>query len=83
MRCPVCKEPMLIIEHEAVEVDCCAACGGIWLDAGELELLFGDAEACAVAHSVVGGEWGLGEWQGAAGGDHAVIADDDGAIVER
>jgi len=28
---------------EQVEVDHCTACGGIWLDAGELELLFGDA----------------------------------------
>jgi hypothetical protein len=51
MDCPVCKNPMIVLEIEQVacdelsrvEVDHCTACGGIWLDAGELELLFGDA----------------------------------------
>ena len=33
---------MLILEFELIEVDFCEACRGIWLDAGELELLFGD-----------------------------------------
>lgn len=47
MRCPVCKEPMIVVEHDAVEVDYCVTCHGIWLDAGELELLFGgDAAVC-------------------------------------
>ena len=35
---------MLILEYEAVEVDFCSACAGIWLDAGELELLFGERD---------------------------------------
>jgi Zn-finger nucleic acid-binding protein len=35
---------MLILEHEQVEVDFCNSCGGIWLDAGELQLLFGDRQ---------------------------------------
>lgn len=47
MNCPVCKEPMIVVDHENVEVDFCVECHGIWLDAGEIELLFGDAEACA------------------------------------
>lgn len=42
MNCPVDKEPMMILEYEGVEVDYCDACHGIWLDAGELELLFAD-----------------------------------------
>ncbi|MFC1736917.1 zf-TFIIB domain-containing protein [Candidatus Hydrogenedentota bacterium] len=46
MQCPVCKEPMIILEYEQVEVDYCIDCGGIWLDAGELELLFGDDGEC-------------------------------------
>ena len=35
---------MIVLEYEAVEVDFCVDCGGIWLDGGELELLFGDRE---------------------------------------
>ena len=42
MECPVCKEPMLAIEYEEIEVDYCDTCCGIWLDEGELDLLFGD-----------------------------------------
>ena len=43
----MCREPLIVIEHEAIEVDYCVECRGVWLDSGELELLFGDAEACA------------------------------------
>jgi len=41
MKCPICKDPMIILEYEEVEVDYCVECHGVWLDAGELELLFG------------------------------------------
>ena len=44
MLCPVCKEPMIVLELEQVEVDYCTSCKGIWLDAGELELLLETAE---------------------------------------
>ncbi len=47
MQCPVDKESMIVLEYQNVEVDYCVKCRGIWLDAGELELLFGDAGACA------------------------------------
>ncbi len=33
---------MMVCEFDQVELDLCGECGGIWLDAGELELLFGD-----------------------------------------
>jgi len=46
MNCPACKEPLAVLEYEGVEVDYCFACEGVWLDAGELELLFGDARQC-------------------------------------
>jgi len=46
MDCPVCKEPMVVIEHASVEVDYCMKCQGVWLDSGELELLMGDPNAC-------------------------------------
>ncbi|UCH64792.1 MAG: zf-TFIIB domain-containing protein [Ignavibacterium sp.] len=42
MVCPVCKEQMIILELHEVEIDYCPACSGIWLDAGELELLLED-----------------------------------------
>lgn len=45
MQCPVCNEPMVVVEHDHVEVDYCVVCHGVWLDAGEIELLFGDASA--------------------------------------
>lgn len=32
---------MVVLEYEEVEVDYCVQCAGIWLDAGELELLLG------------------------------------------
>ena len=44
MDCPVCKEAMIVLELDEVEIDHCLCCGGIWLDAGELELLLGDCE---------------------------------------
>jgi len=34
---------MLVLELEQVEIDYCCDCCGIWLDAGELELLFEDS----------------------------------------
>jgi len=44
MDCPVCKEAMIVLELDEVEIDHCMGCGGIWLDGGELELLLGDSE---------------------------------------
>ena len=35
---------MLTLELQDVEIDYCADCGGIWLDAGELELLLGEPQ---------------------------------------
>ncbi len=44
MDCPVCKNAMITLELDDVEIDHCLDCGGIWLDAGELELLLGEPE---------------------------------------
>ena len=44
MDCPVCKNAMITLELDDVEIDHCFDCGGIWLDAGELELLLGEPE---------------------------------------
>jgi Zn-finger nucleic acid-binding protein len=34
---------MVILELNQVEIDFCPSCKGVWLDKGELELLFGNA----------------------------------------
>jgi len=39
MDCPVCENAMITLELADVEIDYCTDCGGIWLDAGELETL--------------------------------------------
>jgi len=44
MNCPVCREPMVVLELDEVEIDHCLECGGIWLDEGELELLLESTE---------------------------------------
>ena len=44
MDCPVCREAMITLELDDVEIDYCIGCGGIWLDTGELEMLIGDAQ---------------------------------------
>ena len=44
MDCPVCKNAMITLELQEVEIDYCIDCGGIWLDSGELELLLGEPE---------------------------------------
>lgn len=35
-KCPVCKEKLLEKEYEAVPIDLCFKCGGVWLDDDEL-----------------------------------------------
>lgn len=44
MDCPVCDNAMITLELDEVEIDYCTDCGGIWLDAGELETLLGEPE---------------------------------------
>lgn len=39
MKCVGCKQPMIVLELDQIEVDYCLDCGGTWLDAGELGLL--------------------------------------------
>ncbi len=44
MNCPTCKSAMITLELAEVEIDHCVNCGGIWLDAGELESLLHDPQ---------------------------------------
>ncbi len=45
MDCPKCKNPLIILELGGIETDYCMDCGGIWFDAGELELLLNNKKA--------------------------------------
>ena len=40
MLCPVCRDPMIIVEFGNVELDTCVGCRGLWFDAQELGQLF-------------------------------------------
>ena len=42
---------MIILELNQVEIDFCPACKGIWLDNGELELIFSSSERKEIAKS--------------------------------
>ncbi len=42
MKCPACRVPMYVVEHQQIELDLCGACEGAWFDGGELALLLGD-----------------------------------------
>lgn len=39
MKCPKCGADLQEVEHHHVKVDRCTECQGVWLDAGEIELL--------------------------------------------
>lgn len=37
MQCPVCDVALIISSREAIEIDHCPQCRGVWLDRGELD----------------------------------------------
>ena len=39
MICPRCRSEPIVVETEGVELDWCPSCGGVWFDAGEIEVL--------------------------------------------
>lgn len=47
MNCISCKEPLIVLELDQIELDYCVTCGGIWLDAGELEALLEEQSVVA------------------------------------
>ena len=48
MRCPKCRADMEQVVYDGTEVDRCTICSGIWFDAGELEIMKGQAAAVAI-----------------------------------
>ncbi len=41
MCCPKCGMQLIEIDYKRIAVDKCSSCGGVWLDAGELEAVSG------------------------------------------
>ncbi len=39
MICPTCREVMIVVEQDEIELDHCVNCSGVWFDSGELELM--------------------------------------------
>ncbi|MEJ5378433.1 MAG: zf-TFIIB domain-containing protein [bacterium] len=39
MRCPKCGMELIEIDYKGIKVDKCSECEGIWLDAGEFEMV--------------------------------------------
>ncbi len=39
MVCPTCKNVMIVVEYNRIELDYCPRCQGVWFDSAELELL--------------------------------------------
>lgn len=39
MHCPKCGMNLIEIDYKGVKVDKCSSCEGVWLDAGELEMV--------------------------------------------
>jgi Zn-finger nucleic acid-binding protein len=37
--CPVCRQALIVVEREKIELDWCLECRGLWFDEGELEIL--------------------------------------------
>jgi Zn-finger nucleic acid-binding protein len=45
MKCPVCKDPDLVMsDRQGVEIDYCPSCRGVWLDRGELDKIIERSE---------------------------------------
>ena len=56
MKCPVCKEPDLVIsERQGIEMDYCPSCRGVWLDRGELDKLI--EKSTSGSHARGDAEW--------------------------
>jgi Zn-finger nucleic acid-binding protein len=43
MICPSCKNDMIVVEYQRIELDFCPQCRGVWFDCGELDLMLQSA----------------------------------------
>ena len=52
MRCPKCGQQMAEEERSGIKVDVCGGCGGVFFDAGELDLLVAAEEPAGLLASL-------------------------------
>jgi Zn-finger nucleic acid-binding protein len=80
MKCPVCKEPNLVMaDRQGIEVDYCPQCRGVWLDRGELDKIIERSvspPARGDRGDERGGERG-GDRSSERGGEHRGDRDDE------
>ena len=39
MRCPKCGMQLVEIDYRGIKIDKCTVCDGVWLDAGEMDMI--------------------------------------------
>ena len=39
MRCPKCGMELIEVDYKHIKIDKCSECDGLWLDAGEIEMI--------------------------------------------
>ena len=44
MICPACRNDMIVVEYQRIELDFCPQCRGVWFDHGELDLMLQSAK---------------------------------------
>lgn len=49
--CPVDRTPLVTSERQAIEIDYCPTCRGVWLDRGELDKIIERSAASEAAQS--------------------------------
>lgn len=54
MRCPKCGMELAEIEFRQIKIDRCTECGGVWLDAGEMESVTRDDAGLGILSSFSG-----------------------------
>ena len=65
MKCPKCGADLATEAYEGVQLDRCPECQGVWLDAGELELLHQRADRNVLGRIVADVRAALGAKKGA------------------
>jgi hypothetical protein len=65
MKCPKCGADLGTTDYEGVQIDRCPDCQGVWLDAGELEVLHQRDDRNVLARIVSDVRKALGEKKGA------------------
>lgn len=53
MHCPKCGQKLHVVDLHGIDVDLCFACGGTWLDKGEIEHLIAHQKDSKVMNAIL------------------------------